>query len=267
VDDERDLARTIAGLVRRSRRDIGWSQEELARRATVSQACVSRIERDGADTVAFGALARVVHTCGARWSLQSPRLEERLRQRDPAHARCSAHIRRRLEGLGYLVEQEVEIGDVPTRGWIDLLAYEPTARVLHLGEIKTEMLDLGRIQRQIRWYEREAWTAARALGWRPRLIVVGLYLLATTANDEAISMHRQLVGQLFPVRATQLSEILERASELVRPPGWALALVDPLSRRAAWLRPAWVDGRRAPAPYSNYADFMDSWRRRRRSHK
>ena len=36
-----------------------------------------------------------------------------------------------------------------------------------VDELKTELDGLGALQRQIGWYENDAWTAARRLGWRP----------------------------------------------------------------------------------------------------
>jgi len=264
MDRDGDLSGAIASLVRVTRNEIGWSQDQLAARARVSQSRVSRIERGLADDVAFGAVRSVVTACGARWSIVSPRTESRVRQRDPAHGRCSAHIRLHLEALGYVCEQEVEIGDGPSRGWIDLLAYQPASRVLHLGEVKTEARDVGAIQRQIRWYERLAWSAGRGFGWRPRLIGVGLYLLATVANDDLVGLNRELLAQVFPLRSRELAVALADPDSLDRPPAWALAMIDPLSRRSAWLRATRSDGRRTPAPYRDYADFMKRWRSSRR---
>jgi len=264
MERDGDLSGMIASIVRVTRDEIGWSQDQLADRAGVSQSRVSRIERGQADRVAFGAVQSVVSACGARWSVIPPRTESRVRQRDPAHARCSAYIRGHLEALGFVVEQEVEIGDGPTRGWIDLLAYHPVARILHLGEVKTEARDVGGIQRQVRWYERMAWSAARRFGWQPRLIVVGLYLLATVANDELVSLNREVLAQVFPVRAQGLAAALASPETADRPTAWALAMIDPLSRRAAWLRASRSDGRRTQAPYRDYADFMERWRAKRR---
>jgi transcriptional regulator with XRE-family HTH domain len=263
MERDEDLAKSIADLVRHTRHDLGWSQDELARRAGVTQTRVSRIERRKVDTVAFGAVDQVMTTCGARWSILRPRTEARVEQREPAHARCNAYLRPHLERLSYIVDQEIEIGDGPARGWIDLLAYQPLVRVLHLAEIKTEARDIGGIQRQIGWYERMAWSAARQRGWRPRFIVTALYLLATVVNDDIVSLNREILAQAFPVRSGDLAAILADPDGTTRPSGWGLAMIDPLSRRAAWLRPTRSDGRRTLAPYRNYADFMGQWRARR----
>jgi hypothetical protein len=46
------------------------------------------------------------------------------------------------------------------------------------------------------------------------------------------------------------------------PVGRGLALVDPSSRRRDWLIRTSVDGRRSPASYRGYADFLDRRRHR-----
>jgi hypothetical protein len=67
----------------------------------------------------------------------------------------------------------------------------------------------------------------------------------------------------FPVRATELAQMVAGESEVI-PPGRALAMIDPFSRRAVWLRPLRVDGRRSPAPFRDYADFMRAANGRRK---
>jgi hypothetical protein len=121
-------------------------------------------------------------------------------------------------------------------------------------EIKTEIRDLGAIERTLGWYEREAWTAGRRLGWRPIQVTGCLLLLATEMNDARIKDNQAALTAGFPVRASELQRIL--ANEV---PPWkarAIALIDPRSRRRDWLRPSRLDGRSTPAPYVDYADFM-----------
>ena len=47
---------------------------------------------------------------------------------------------------------------------MDLLAWHPATGLLLVIEVKTELHDLGANERQLNWYEREAWAAARRLG-------------------------------------------------------------------------------------------------------
>ena len=96
---------------------------------------------------------------------------------------------------------EVEIGNGRYRGWIDLLAFRSIDRALFCGEIKTEIDDLGRIQRTLAWYEREEWGAALRLGWRPKSATSGLLVLMSTENDARIQANRDALHEAFPARA------------------------------------------------------------------
>jgi hypothetical protein len=89
-------------------------------------------------------------------------------------------------------------------------------------------------------------------------------LLFTSANDLLVSMNASALKSFFPLRASELSRLLADPSlgvDTRRSRG--MALVDPRSRRTAWLRPTITDGRRSPAPYRDYADFMRTVEHRR----
>ncbi len=158
---------------------------------------------------------------------------------------------------------EVEVGGDRSRGWIDVLAYHPATGWLLVIEIKTEIRDLGAIERSLGWYERDAIVAARRLGWQPKHAIGCLLLLATAANDARASANGVPIGVGFPTRAHELGGLVQAGSG-PRPHGRAVAMIDPLSRRTAWLRPLHQDGRRQPAPYLDYADFMRAIGRHRR---
>ncbi|MEO5940246.1 MAG: hypothetical protein ABIQ76_05100 [Candidatus Limnocylindrales bacterium] len=152
---------------------------------------------------------------------------------------------------GWDVRHEVEIGSSRYRGWIDLLAYRVVDRALLSIEFKTEVDDLGRIQRTMGWYEREAWTAARQLGWRPRSARSALLVLCSAENDARIQANRSMLLRSFPGRAAEMGAwFADSAAPIGAWPG--IAMIDPRSRRSAWLRPSMSDGRRSAAPYSDY---------------
>jgi transcriptional regulator with XRE-family HTH domain len=243
------------------RRSIGWSQRELAARAGVSQGLVSAIENGRLPTITFATATRLLEAMGARLILDvaAPFLGDRQLQRDPAHVRCVTFVARRLGKAGWQVATEVEIGGDRSRGWIDILAFHPITHVQLVIEIKTEIRDLGAIERSLGWYERESWAAARRRGWRPSQCLGALMVLTTTANDERFRQNRDALAFGFPTRARELSELVS-TGVASGGPGRAVAMIDPGSLRADWLRRSRLDGRRSPAPYDDYADFM---RRRR----
>jgi hypothetical protein len=122
-------------------------------------------------------------------------------------------------------------------------------------EIKTEIHEIGGIERSLGWYEREAWNAGRRLGWHPRRVIGSLILLATDANDDRLRLNRESFAHGFSTRSRALTALVAKGM----PPsgrGRGLAMMDPASRRREWLRPTWLDGRRTPAPYVDYVDFM-----------
>ncbi len=251
-------ASLIASAVVEIRTTITWSQRELSRRSGVPQSMISRIERAKLESLPLATIALLLETMGARLRLEvdAPFLGDRSRQLDPAHARMSGYIARRLERAGWQVTTEVEVGGDRSRGWIDLLALHPATGLLLVIEVKTEIHDLGQIDRALGWYQREEWAAARRLGWRPLAVTGCLLLLMTRENDDAIGFNRESLRRLFPVRAGNLRGVVDGV-EPAPPRGVrALAMVDPRSKRRAWLRPTRDDSRRAPAPYADYADFM-----------
>lgn len=251
----------MARSVKDGRQAFGWSQRELGRRARVSRQMVGRVER-ATVSPSLEVSARLFGALGieAELVVRLPFLMDRQRQRDPAHARCGAYVQRRLEKANLAVRREVEVVHGRSHGWIDLLAIDPHSGTLLVIEIKTQLDDLGQIERSLSWYEREAVAAARRLGWRPRRVNGWLLLLATAAADSRVVENREALGAAFPGRAPGMIEWL-RGSDPGALDRRALAMIDPRNRRQAWLIRSRVDGRRTPAPYRDYADFMASLRR------
>lgn len=255
----------VGAAVANLRGTIGWTQAELGARAGMSQSQVCRVERGILSDLTFETAERLLAAMGARLviSVDAPYLSDRQRQREPAHARCSAHVAKMLRRAGWDVATEVEVGGDRSRGWIDVLAYNPVTGWLLVIEIKTEIHDLGAIERSLNWYEREAMSVARRMGWKPTRSIGCLLLLASSANDERASTNREPMNMGFPVRSRELATLVD--GEAIPPlRGRAVAMIDPLSRRTSWLRPLRQDGRRSPAPYADYADFMRAAGRQRR---
>ncbi len=258
------LATELIVAIRDGRRAFGWSQRELGARAAVSQPTVSRIELGLPSALDLAVVERllVALEIDARLTVRRPVLMDPPGQRDAAHARCSAYVGRRLEALGWTVQPEVEIGGDRIRGWVDLLACEASSGRLLLVEVKTEIRDIGQIERTMAWYEREAWAAARRFGWRARELASVLLLLATESNDSSVRFHRDAFARSFPGRSDGLARWLDHSS-VPRPPR-SVAMIDPMSRGRTWLKPLRVDGRRSIARFVDYAAFMAGVRSRPR---
>jgi transcriptional regulator with XRE-family HTH domain len=259
-DASEDIGTRIGATVRATRQVVGWSERELAVRLGTSQSAIQRLETGRQRFVDVRLATAALKLLGIRMELDGSTLglAGRREQRDFVHARCCGQVARRLGGNGWDVRQEVDVGTGRYRGWIDLLAYRVADRCLFCGEIKTEIDDVGRIQRTLNWYEREAWDAARRFGWQPRRLGSALLILCSSENDARVSSNREVFSQTFPARARELSDWLSTAGTAV--PARGLAMIDPRTRRADWLRRTMTDGRRSAAPYANYRAAAASFR-------
>lgn len=239
-------------LCRETRTMLDITQADLAAAVGISRAYVASIE-SGRANPSLETVDRIGVALGLELQLISrpPVVFNSPTQRDAIHAWCSGYAGRRLAGLGLDVRREVTIVRGRARGWIDLLAYDPRRRLLLLVEIKTWIDDLGSLERQLDWYEREAPAIARGFGWRPVRRVTWVLALATADADEALRRNRDVIDRAFPGRARDLSRILVGADDV---PARGIALIDPRNRRRKWLIPSRIDGRRIPVPYLGVTD-------------
>ena len=258
-----EVLRLIARCARETRLGLGWSQRELGARSGVPQSEISRIERALRHDLRLNSVDRLFTSMGVRYRLtvEPPTIEPR--QVDLVHARCSAYVGRRLLAAGWLVAREVEVGDGRSRGWIDLLAFDPATGWMLVIEVKTELRDAGQIERTMNWYQREAWAAARRLGWRPRRVAGALLVLMSAANDRFLAVNRPLVAAAFPARARAFSAVVRRLAEPAETR--YLAMIDPRSRATGWVRPTLIDGRYSSPPYADYVDAARQLTARRRA--
>jgi transcriptional regulator with XRE-family HTH domain len=259
----RGFAAQLADVVRDARLLVGWSQRELADRADTSHTTIWRMEDGRAACLDLLVAERVLRALGIRASLafDARHLADRRRQLDAVHAWVVAYVARRLERAGWLTALEVMLGDEAPRGWIDLLAYREADGTLLIDETKTEIPDLGALGRSLAFYEREAWSAARSIGWMPRRAIVLVTALDSVALAQRLADNRELVTRMFPAPVADTAAWLADPS-CPPPHGWGLAMVDPLVRGAAWLRPTMLGSRRRSPTYADYADAAARLRRR-----
>lgn len=258
------ISQRVGAGVRTARLDRGWTQKRLAIEAGLPQTAVSELERG----VHVGlSLVRVEAICTALGAelvvdVRALRVVGRLDQRDPAHAACVSAVRRLLERAGWRTMTEVEISTGRAQGFIDLLAFDPRTQRALVIEVKTELRDVGALERQVGWYVREARAAAHRLGWRPRAVSALVAFLATTAIDSAVLANRATLAMAFPIRGRPVKAAILHGADLAER---GLLVVDPLRRGAAILMGLAADGRRSAAPYRDYADFMRARSERQRS--
>jgi transcriptional regulator with XRE-family HTH domain len=263
--DDRSVAilARLSEFIRDGRRARRWSQRRLASEAGCAQSTVARIERRLMPDVSLCLAFNLMAVLGLEPELGVARLRVTGPPvSDAVHARCVGAIVRRLSRAGFLVATEVPIGGPRSRGFIDVIAMHPVARVLVVIEVKALVDDLGAIDRQLATYLGAAWDAAASFGWRPRAVTGLLLVLATDENDRRLRSHRELVDVAFGLRARDLSPVVRGIPSVVPPRGArGLAMIDPSSRRRDWLLRLTLDGRRTAAPYTDRHAFLSQVRR------
>lgn len=249
------ISTTVGAGVLGCRKERGWSQARLAAESEVPQTVISSIERA---THANPPLETVRRLCTALDAelvveVRPARLVGKSDQRDPAHAACVAATRRILERVGWTTASEVEIVTGRAHGFMDLIAFDEVSRRLLVIEVKTEIRDVGGLERQMSWYLREAWAAAKRLDWKPRSVSGVVVCLATAAVDAVALANRDELAAAFPIRGRAVRAVLVGGAAIERR---GLIFIDPLRRGTAGLMTLAADGRRTPAPYRDYAAFL-----------
>jgi len=249
------LSEKVGAAVLASRKERGWSQARLSAESGVPQTVVSSIERAMHSNPPLVTVKRLCTALDAELivEIRPARLVGKSDQRDPAHAACMAATRRILERVGWTTASEVEIATGRARGFIDLIAFDPATRRLLVIEVKTEIRDVGGLERQVGWYLRQARGAAGRLGWRPQHVSGVVVCLATGAIDATVLANRVELAAAFPIRGRAVRAVLIGGAVVDRR---GLILLDPLRRGAAGLMTLAADGRRTPAPYRDYAAFL-----------
>ena len=223
--------------MRTVRATLGLSQRALGKRIGRSQAYMSLLERGMIASLSIVEAERVCTRLGATLVLgvEAPVLIAGPRQRDAAHAGCVAYVARRLMADGWLVQREVQIGSPSRPGWIDILAFHPIGLVLLVIEVKTELTDLGGLERQLRWYVREAPRAATQFGWRPEALQGCVLMLSTSAIDDRIRENAAGLRQIFPSRWQDTLRVVR--GETVAGRGWGIAMDRPAVTRTGLVSP------------------------------
>lgn len=227
---------------------MGATQIAVACALEISRSHYAAIE-SGRANPSLELVARIGEVLGVRLDLvaQPIVIVSGSRIRDALHACCSGYVARRLVADGWLVRREVRIEDGRLRGWIDILAYDPTSGIVLVIEVKTGIDDVGRLERQIGWYERAVASAIPA-DWRPKSVASWVLILATAEVDQAVVRYGDVLGATFPTRASTMRGVLARNPAAS---SRGLALIDPHSRRRDWLIATRADGRRTPIPYQD----------------
>jgi transcriptional regulator with XRE-family HTH domain len=195
----------IGLALRALRRQRGWTQEEVAGRARVSQAVVSRAERGEAASLTLRSLTAVVEALGATASVRVLWHGEALdRLLDAAHAGLVDEVIRLLRAHGWEVVAEATFSHYGERGSVDVLAYHPGRRALLIVEVKSVVPDMQALLAGIDRKARLGPSLAAQRGWRPASVSRLLVLPDDRTARRRLERHAATMGVALPARTREV---------------------------------------------------------------
>jgi len=245
MDDDR-LGTTLRAIRVRE----GLRQADLAARAKVSASMVGRIERGGASTIPLGRLRRIFRAMGARLD-SYVRYEgaEISRLLDARHAAMQEAVTGLFASLdGWITEPEVSFSVYSERGVVDVLAWHPTRRMLLIIELKTEIVEVGRLMASMDQRRRHGLSMAKARGWDPVAVSTLVLIAESRTNRRAVARHRHVLRAKFPVDGRALRRWLHDPSERIDALAFLPYPQDATLRRSMAPAKRVVPSRRRPRP-------------------
>jgi transcriptional regulator with XRE-family HTH domain len=212
MDDAR-----IGRVLRAIRQKKGWRQEDVGKRAGVSQDVVSLIELGSISQLTLATVRRVALTLGAQVVLSiSWRGADLDRLLDEGHASLVSAVTRLLTEAGWEVHPEISFSVYGERGSIDLVAWHAGSRTLLVVEVKTELVSLEETIRKMDVKARLApGLVADRFGWSPAYRAHMLVLPATSTQRRRVDRFANVLDLACPVRGHELRRWLHEPARSV----------------------------------------------------
>ncbi|MEX2548323.1 MAG: helix-turn-helix domain-containing protein [Chloroflexota bacterium] len=177
-----------------------WRQADLAARARVSRAAVSRLERAQIGDLGVDTIVRIIEALGGRIDFmvrwQGGELDRLLNARHSAlHEAVAREFRRSGD---WVIAPEVSFAIRGERGVIDILAWHVATRTLLVIELKTEIVDINELMGTIDRKRRLAATIARERGWFPTTVAVWVVVADSVMNRRRVRSHATTLRAAFP---------------------------------------------------------------------
>lgn len=205
----------VGSAIRAVRLRRGWTQADLARRAGVSAATVSRVELGRLDTVDLGRLRRLAAPLEVRIDLiarwQGADLDRLLNARHSAmHEAVARDFARRP---AWAIVPEVSFSIYGERGVVDAVAWHAASGSLLVIELKTAIADVNELLGTLDRKRRLAPRIAAERGWRPRSVSVWLVVAEGRTNRRRVAEHRSTLRSALPIDGRTVSGWLDRPRE------------------------------------------------------
>jgi transcriptional regulator with XRE-family HTH domain len=193
-----DLLR-LGATMRAVRRRVGWRQRDVAHRAGVSAATISRMERGHAGSFAVDTLTRVAGVLEIQLDI-IPRWRggELDRMMGARHGRLHAQVARYLAQRGWEFVSEATFAVYGERGSIDALAMHRSSGSVLVVELKTQLVDVQGLLTAVDRYRRLAPRLATERGWDARTVSVWVAMHDTRTNRRRVALHRAVLRAAFP---------------------------------------------------------------------
>ena len=189
---------TAIRLVRQRR---GMRQQDVAKRARVSQATVSRIERGQVGQQSIDVVRAVAASLDirvdlvARW--RAGDLDRLLNSRHSAfHESVSRMFRDQLPA--WILAPEVSFSIYGERGVIDILAWHPGRRALLVIELKTDLADMNELIGTLDRKRRLARKVAAERRWDPVSVSAWLIITPSRTNRRRVEAHEAMLRAALP---------------------------------------------------------------------
>lgn len=200
----RDLE--VGRLLRMLRIRRGWRLRDVADRCGLSPATIGRTELGSISSVRVLRAHAAVVDVRVAWRVIG-RGADVARLLDEEHAAIVELLADTAARAGWQAEAESSYSEYGERGRIDLLGFDPAAKVLAVVEVKTELADLQELLGGLSVKARLATGLGRRRGWRASRVVTVLAVAATATNRSVVRSHpalfspyqrRWLRGQRMP---------------------------------------------------------------------
>jgi transcriptional regulator with XRE-family HTH domain len=196
MDDQR-----LETALRSVRLRRAWTQAVLAKRARVSQAMISRMERGHLGSVPLDRIRRVAAALDIRIDLTARwRAGDLDRLLNARHSELHELVARYFGASlpAWALAPEVSFSIYGERGVIDILAWHEPTRSLLVIELKTDIADVNELAGTVDRKRRLAAQVARERGWDPKTTSVWLVVSDGRTNRRRLEAHRAMLGGLFP---------------------------------------------------------------------
>ena len=193
-------ALALGALFRMVRIHRRLRQREVAARAGLSDAIVSRIEHGELESMTHRTVSKVAEVLEIRLDYRARWHGADLdRMAGQDHAELVETVAQWLLRESWQVRPEISFSIWGDRGAVDLLAWLPSRQWLLVIEVKTDVVDVGETLRRLGVERRRAAEIAASVGWLdPASISTALVIADTRTNHRRVAAHRETFRAALP---------------------------------------------------------------------